>query len=205
MLRLIRMSTATWEGAKQMTGSGKHVSTAEASGPPPVLALMRLFDETVQDAKAAPERLELILQDASAALSALRRQILAEGRRQPAELLPWQIRKLTGLIEEKLHGALPVQAMAEAVRLSRSHFSRAFAASFRCAPHAYVQRRRLERAKHLMRTTEEPLAEIAVLCGLADQSHLCRLFRRQLGETPSAWRRRQAAPTPRPAPLATAA
>jgi len=41
-----------------------------------------------------------------------------------------------------------------------------------------------------MLTTEDPLSQIALACGLADQAHLSKLFRRAVGETPSAWRRR---------------
>jgi hypothetical protein len=40
-----------------------------------------------------------------------------------------------------------------------------------------------------MRTTQEPLSQIAVACGLCDQAHLCRVFRRLIGMSPSAWRR----------------
>jgi AraC family transcriptional regulator len=41
-----------------------------------------------------------------------------------------------------------------------------------------------------MLTTEDPLSQIALACGMADQAHLSKLFRRGVGETPSAWRRR---------------
>lgn len=112
----------------------------------------------------------------------------------PAELtplLPWQIRKLSRFIEENFHRTLPVQAMAETVRLSRSHFSRVFAKSLGCTPRAYLQERRLQHARAMMRNGSLHLAEIALLCGFADQSHLCRNFRRAFGEPPSRWRRRQ--------------
>jgi len=44
----------------------------------------------------------------------------------------------------------------------------------------------------MMRTTRERLAQIAVACGLCDQAHLCKVFRRMTGMTPSAWRRASA-------------
>ncbi len=53
----------------------------------------------------------------------------------------------------------------------------------------YVIMQRLELARHMMKTTSEPIGEIAGACGLADQAHLTRLFRRTYGVTPSAWRR----------------
>ena len=40
-----------------------------------------------------------------------------------------------------------------------------------------------------MRTTREPLSQVAVACGLCDQAHLYKLFWRETGMGPSAWRR----------------
>jgi transcriptional regulator GlxA family with amidase domain len=77
--------------------------------------------------------------------------------------------------------------------LSRYHFSRAFRQSFEDTPHAYVMRRRIERAQGLMLTSVVPLGQIAVECGLADQAHFTKLFRRLVGESPSVWRRARAA------------
>jgi transcriptional regulator GlxA family with amidase domain len=42
----------------------------------------------------------------------------------------------------------------------------------------------------LLLDTERPVAEIALETGFSDQSHLTRVFRRALGETPAALRRR---------------
>ncbi len=56
-------------------------------------------------------------------------------------------------------------------------------------PHAYVVRRRLERACHLMVTSASSLSEIALSVGFSDQAHLCRLFRAAFGQSPATWRR----------------
>jgi AraC-like DNA-binding protein len=44
----------------------------------------------------------------------------------------------------------------------------------------------------LMLTTDAPLGQIALDCGLADQAHLSRLFKQMVGDTPAAWRRARA-------------
>ncbi len=104
-------------------------------------------------------------------------------------LAPWQARKLRKHIDEGLEGDLSTAALGGLVALSPSYFGRAFKVTFGQTPHAYVTRRRLEAAQYMMLTTREPLSQIAYLCGFADQSHLCRLFRRAMGAAPQAWRR----------------
>ncbi len=49
--------------------------------------------------------------------------------------------------------------------------------------------RRVAMAQRLMLGTSEQLSRIALSCGMSDQSHLTRWFRRIVGETPAAWRR----------------
>jgi AraC family transcriptional regulator len=104
-------------------------------------------------------------------------------------LAPWQIRKVTSHIEANLDRSIKNEELAALVRLNPSHFGRAFRNSLGEPPHEYVIRRRVERAQGLMLSTDASLSEIALDCGLADQSHLTRLFRRFAGESPRAWRR----------------
>ena len=102
---------------------------------------------------------------------------------------PWQIRRVKAYMSEHLESSIFIESLARIVSLSASHFTRAFKESFGLAPHAYLTRLRVERAQEMMLTTREPLSQIAVACGLADQSHLSKVFRRQVGQTPGIWRR----------------
>ena len=102
---------------------------------------------------------------------------------------PWKKRKVQCFITENLEGALRVKELATLVSLSPARFSRAFKESFGQPPHAYIVKMRVERARALMLTTSESLSQIALACGLADQAHFCRRFRKVTGMTPSAWRR----------------
>jgi transcriptional regulator GlxA family with amidase domain len=104
-------------------------------------------------------------------------------------LAPWQVRTLNAHIDANLDGEIAVEDMARLVRLSVSHFGRAFKQSFGRAPYTHIIAERIARAQALMLETAEPLAQIALAVGLADQSHLSRLFRQLTGETPFAWRR----------------
>jgi AraC-like DNA-binding protein len=109
-------------------------------------------------------------------------------------LAPWQLRRVLAYIEANLSMPLRNKDLAGVARLSTFHFNVAFRKSVGNSPHEYLIRRRMERAQRLMLSTDAPLSEIAAECGLADQAHLTRLFRRVVGESPAAWRRARANP-----------
>ncbi|MEE3101679.1 MAG: AraC family transcriptional regulator, partial [Pseudomonadota bacterium] len=105
-------------------------------------------------------------------------------------LAPWQARRVAAHVDAHLGAPIAVADLAAVARLSRGHFCRAFKVSTGRTPHAFVVERRLQRAQALMLETDEPLSQIAALCGLTDQAHLTRLFRRHFATTPLTWRRR---------------
>ena len=104
-------------------------------------------------------------------------------------LAPWMVRKLSTYIETHLDSTISSVDLAEMAEQSVSHFGRAFRESFDEAPHTYVMRRRIERAQGLMLQTNLSLAQIAIDCGLSDQAHFNKSFRRFVGQSPGAWRR----------------
>lgn len=113
----------------------------------------------------------------------------AAGKSGRAKLCLWQLRKVAGYVDSNLSQSIRNEDLAALLRLNTAHFARAFRASVGEPPHEYVIRRRMEHARALMLSTCASLSEIALDCGLADQSHLTRLFRRHFGESPAAWRR----------------
>ena len=119
---------------------------------------------------------------------------------QPSEkiarqgLAPWQLRRVLAHIEANLSTPIRNKDLAAIPRLSTFHFAVAFRNSVGESPHEHLIRRRVERAQGLMLATDKSLSDIAAECGLADQAHLTRLFRRIVGESPAAWRRARANP-----------
>ncbi|MEX2123412.1 MAG: AraC family transcriptional regulator [Woeseia sp.] len=107
-------------------------------------------------------------------------------------LARWQINRITAYIDANIGSTIKATELAALVRLSASHFFHAFKNSFAETPLAYVARRRMALAQQMMLTTGEPLAQIALACGLCDQSHFTRVFRRVVGTSPRAWRREHA-------------
>lgn len=104
-------------------------------------------------------------------------------------LAPWQVCRVRRHIDANIDVALPIEHLADLVQLSAGHFCRAFKVSLGEPPHAYITRQRIRHAQHLMMTTSETLGAISIACGLADQAHLTRLFRKLVGTTPLTWRR----------------
>jgi len=109
-------------------------------------------------------------------------------------LAAWQIARVRAYIDSNLHRTIHIRDLSAVARRSPAHFSRKFKVAVGESPHAYVVRRRLERACHLMMTSAEPLSEIALSVGFSDQAHLCRLFRQAFGQSPANWRRERGIP-----------
>jgi AraC family transcriptional regulator len=84
---------------------------------------------------------------------------------------------------------MPLKDVARECRLSVSHFSRAFRRTIGVAPHNWLLTHRIEVAKEKLRDHRLSLADVALVCGFADQSHFTRVFTRLAGVSPGAWRR----------------
>ena len=99
-----------------------------------------------------------------------------------------RLKRVRDYIEAHLDNRLTLTDLARVACLSPYHFSRSFKQSIGIGPQRYVIQRRLERAKAMIRRTNQPLAEIAQQVGFADQSHLTSIFRRETGVTPGRYR-----------------
>lgn len=134
--------------------------------------------------------LELSLSHLQDAMGGVSKPPKLPGRNRANGLACWQIRKIVRHVEQNIHSSLRITDLGALVHLSSSHFSRNFRVSFGEAPYAYVLSRRIALAKDLIGKTDEPLSHIAHACGMCDQAHLCKLFRRIAGMTPYQWRQK---------------
>jgi AraC family transcriptional regulator len=107
----------------------------------------------------------------------------------PRSLARWQLVIALELFETKFDHPIRLGDVADAVRMSKSHFSRAFSDAVGEPPARYLRRYRVRRAHEMMLSTSKSLSEIALNCGFADQSHFTRTFSRMVGVPPAAWRR----------------
>jgi len=90
-------------------------------------------------------------------------------------------------IHEHLGHSLTIAELAAVAGMSPYHFARSFKQSTGLSPHQYVLWTRVERAKSLLLSSEEPLSSLATRLGFADQSHFTRSFKRSTGVTPQAF------------------
>ncbi len=102
-------------------------------------------------------------------------------------LLP-ALRRARDLIDRDYAEPLDLDAMAREAGYSRYHFARAFRAAYGETPRTYLTRRRIERAKTLLRTANLSITEICLLVGFASLGSFSARFRELVGRSPSEYR-----------------
>ncbi len=100
------------------------------------------------------------------------------------------IRAAQELVHRDPSGDLTVAALAREAGMSERHFTRVFADEVGCPPARYVERLRVEAARHALETGDDGLDAVALRCGFGSGETLRRAFLRQVGVTPGAYRQR---------------
>jgi len=150
------------------------------------LALAAMTRARVETDPIVAESLALALAACAVRLLA-RRPVAAEERADPS---PAWLGRVVDYVEARLgEDGLSLAAMAAVAGLSPFHFSRVFKRATGVAPHRFVIRSRVERAKALLARPDVSLAEIAYAAGFASQAHFTTLFRHETGLTPLQFRR----------------
>jgi AraC-like DNA-binding protein len=100
---------------------------------------------------------------------------------------PWVNKRLEEalhLMYENIDGKLKVSDLAERANMSESHFSKAFKESLGKSPLEYLNGLRLEKARHMLKSSDKNLSEIAYACGFNTSSYFSRYFRSVMGCSP---------------------
>lgn len=108
----------------------------------------------------------------------------------PGGLSPSNLAKIIDMIEANLGQRLSLYDLAQEVNLSTFHLSRTFRRSMGMSPHAFIAKRRLQRAADQLQVTKKPATEIALECGFSSSSHFSTAFKLAFGTTPTCYRRR---------------
>ena len=113
----------------------------------------------------------------------------ARSAESESRLPPTVTETLVAFIEDHLDDNIGLSELAHQVGYSPDHLARMFKKSFGLPLYQYVLRRRVERAKVLLRDRSHSIAEVASVCGFATQSHFTVAFKARTGVTPGAFRR----------------
>ncbi len=98
------------------------------------------------------------------------------------------LRQVCEYIDANLSSDISLAQLARIARMSSYHFARLFRQSMGVSPHQYLIRRRVARARDLLRESSRPLAEISHEVGYESQSHFTAVFRKSTGLTPKVFR-----------------
>lgn len=79
-------------------------------------------------------------------------------------------------------------SIAEEIHISPDYLSYLFHRETGTVLSSYITQERIEASKKLLRTTQEPLQNIAVAVGYADSTYFCKQFKKVTGQTPRAYR-----------------
>ena len=104
-------------------------------------------------------------------------------------LSPAALRRVQLFVDANLADPITLADLAQRAGLSEHHFAHAFRASTGTTPRVFLESRRIERAKHLLRQPSPELAQIAIDTGFKTQSRFTTVFRRATGFTPAVYRR----------------
>jgi len=99
-------------------------------------------------------------------------------------LLQEEPEDLAFIVQTHLFQPLTLEELASLSNRSLATFKRDFQRHFHTAPRQWINRKRLEHAQMLLRTTDQSVTLIALTCGFESASHFIRLFRRSFGVTP---------------------
>lgn len=113
--------------------------------------------------------------------------LLGEGERASGE--GDYIAQAIRFMNRHLFEPISVQQVAEAVRLSPSHFSRQFKARTGYSPYEYIVLRRIDRAKYLLTSTDQTVSEIAFATGYSSEENFIHSFRKHVGLSPGLFRK----------------
>jgi AraC family transcriptional regulator len=125
---------------------------------------------------------------------ALAARLLTRGRTPPPNtarpaLSQTQQARVETYIREHLAHPIGLADLAAIAGTSQTSFARGFKRSTGTSPYRFLMQERIGQARRLLTGTAMPIADIALACGFTHQEHLTRLFHRETGATPAAYRR----------------
>jgi AraC family transcriptional regulator len=99
-----------------------------------------------------------------------------------------RIRHALDYIESNFTHEITLADLTQVSGLNATHLTNCFRKQVGATPYAHVVNRRIQQAVHLLNSTDQQIAQIALETGFADQQQMTHAFRRRLGRTPGSFR-----------------
>jgi len=93
-------------------------------------------------------------------------------------------------MQDNMEEEVTLAQLSDAAHLSSFHFLRLFKATYEVTPIQYLTHLRLKKACGLLKKTKQAVGLIGSSCGFENQSSFIRLFKKEFGATPQAFRER---------------
>ncbi len=99
------------------------------------------------------------------------------------------VRAAMAYLHEHYAEAISRRDLAQHVGISEDHLTFCFRQELSTTPVEYLQRYRISQAKRLLKESHQTVTEIALNVGFSDSGYFSRIFRREVGMPPEAFRR----------------
>jgi AraC family transcriptional regulator len=171
-------------GWRERAGSACAVLNEPADSRDPALAglALRLFGEFRNWDAFSPLAAEGLVLEVLAVASRL-------AARAPSAPLPRWLARLEEVLRARFAESLTLTELADLAGVHPVHLAATFRRHRGCTVGDYLRRLRVDHACRRLAGSADPLAEVALDAGFADQSHFTRTFKRLTGLTPAAYRR----------------
>lgn len=171
-----------WDGARMLLDDGDVVT---AGGYLAAVDLALALVERIASPAVSREVGRLLLAD-----SVRQRQSIYATRLVPSGDGGPRLRRLERWLDEHLDGPVDTAAMAAACGLGTRTFHRELVRACGVTPRKYLQLRRIERVRELLRDERTSVEAALARVGVSDLPSFREVFRRELGLTPAEYRRR---------------
>ena len=173
-----------------------HLLAARLTGYCAEAYLLRLGASRWADGASCPGAAELLAQLESGGTAPMAYALLcAVGKAdETARPLPPLVAEALEAIRQNYMALYGVEELSEQLGVTKSHLVRAFKQALGVPPGKYLTSVRIEAVKTLLLSDEYNLEMIAGLTGFSGANYLCRVFKREVGVSPAAWRAAAAPP-----------
>lgn len=111
---------------------------------------------------------------------------------EPSAQIPPYIEEIHTLFEQNFQEIYSLDDLEKQFGISKYRLCREFSAAYGTSPLQYLNKRRIDVAKHLLLTTDHRIHEVGSMVGIDNTNHFITLFRKYTGATPLEYKQRMA-------------